>query len=77
MTAPLILKRGGAGKGDGVKKGPIVWTPWRPAGNADRQRSAGQRDQCARGLFKVIQDRFNRLQVAVREADVDDRSSLF
>ena len=26
MTAPLILKRGGAGKGDGVKKGPIVWT---------------------------------------------------
>jgi hypothetical protein len=45
MTAPLILKRGGAGKGDGVKKGPIVWTPWRPAGNADRQRSAGQRDQ--------------------------------
>jgi hypothetical protein len=31
----------------------------------------------ARGLFKVIQDRFNRLQVAVREADVDDRSSLF
>jgi len=76
MTAPLILKRGGAGKGDGVKKGPIVWTPWRPAGNADRQRSAGQCDQSHED-FKVIQDRFNRLQVAVREADVDDRSSLF